>query len=249
MKLKNKKTGKIWTVIEDRNQYCKDDVIELYMKEDGAKGWGAQYFEYPSMKTLNEEWEDYTPDPFEERAQEVLRRYMWEMEYENYRIGQADGGDGRKFRSAKDEWMGRLYAVRDIAKALGIIVEPISDFYPELSDRNNFDPKRHDRTFYSYGFEWEKDYDDLLDRTSERPKQLKVIDKLSYPQDYGAGPGEVIETTYECPCGLGTVTDTHDNIPGFRSHDIFINCDECREKWVVERNGLAHRKDKKWNKK
>lgn len=73
-------------------------------------------------------------------------------------------------------------------------------------------------------------------------KQLKVIDKLSYPQDYGAGSGEVIETTYECPCGSGTVTDTHDDVPGFRSHDIFINCDECREKWVVERNGLAHRK-------
>ena len=38
---------------------------------------------------------------------------------------------------------------------------------------------------------------------------------------------------YKCPCGKGRVVDDKDATPGFRSHDIFIECDECREKYEI----------------
>ena len=38
---------------------------------------------------------------------------------------------------------------------------------------------------------------------------------------------------YKCPCGKGRVVDDKDATPGFRSHDIFIECEECREKYEL----------------
>jgi len=38
---------------------------------------------------------------------------------------------------------------------------------------------------------------------------------------------------YRCPCGKGRVVDDKDATPGFRSHDIFIECDACREKYEI----------------
>lgn len=38
---------------------------------------------------------------------------------------------------------------------------------------------------------------------------------------------------YKCPCGKGRVVDVKDATPGFRSHDIFIECSVCREKYEL----------------
>ena len=38
---------------------------------------------------------------------------------------------------------------------------------------------------------------------------------------------------YKCPCGKGRIVDDNDATPGFRSHDIFIECAECQEKYEL----------------
>lgn len=38
---------------------------------------------------------------------------------------------------------------------------------------------------------------------------------------------------YKCPCGKGRVVDDKDATPGFRSHDIYIECSECRKKYEI----------------
>ena len=46
---------------------------------------------------------------------------------------------------------------------------------------------------------------------------------------YGAGSGDTECYEYECACGKGKIIEEHDNIPGFRDHSVYINCDECNE--------------------
>ncbi|MBF0671348.1 MAG: hypothetical protein IR160_02040 [Salinibacterium sp.] len=48
---------------------------------------------------------------------------------------------------------------------------------------------------------------------------------------WGAGTGDVERYEYRCPCGAGTILEEHDNVPGFREHDVRIMCDTCREEW------------------
>ncbi|WP_201851273.1 hypothetical protein [Myceligenerans indicum] len=48
---------------------------------------------------------------------------------------------------------------------------------------------------------------------------------------YGAGRGDVERYEYWCPCGDGTIIEEHDNVPGFREHDVRIDCDKCRAEW------------------
>lgn len=48
---------------------------------------------------------------------------------------------------------------------------------------------------------------------------------------WGAGSGTIELHEYLCPCGDGKVIEEHDNIPGFREHDVQINCDKCSEEW------------------
>ncbi len=38
----------------------------------------------------------------------------------------------------------------------------------------------------------------------------------------------------QCPCGKGMVVDDKDATPGFRSHDTYIECAECREKYELQ---------------
>lgn len=52
-------------------------------------------------------------------------------------------------------------------------------------------------------------------------------------QGYGAGSGDTERYEYECPCGKGKIVEEHDNIPGFREHDVWIDCAECSQKYVV----------------
>lgn len=60
-----------------------------------------------------------------------------------------------------------------------------------------------------------------------RPKDLMIEQELSYTDD-----GSYTHY-YKCPCGKGRVVDDKDATPGFRSHDIFIECSDCREKYEI----------------
>lgn len=48
---------------------------------------------------------------------------------------------------------------------------------------------------------------------------------------WGAGAGTVERYEFLCPCGDGTIVEEHDNIPGFREHDVRIDCDKCHAEW------------------
>ena len=48
---------------------------------------------------------------------------------------------------------------------------------------------------------------------------------------WGAGGGDVERHEYRCPCGEGTILEEHDNIPGFREHDVRIMCTRCDAEW------------------
>lgn len=48
---------------------------------------------------------------------------------------------------------------------------------------------------------------------------------------WGAGAGTAARSEYRCPCGDGTVVEEHDNLPGFREHDVWIDCGKCRTEW------------------
>lgn len=51
---------------------------------------------------------------------------------------------------------------------------------------------------------------------------------------YGAGDGDTERYEYECPCGKGTIVEEHDNIPGFREHDVYICCDKCSQEYGID---------------
>lgn len=53
---------------------------------------------------------------------------------------------------------------------------------------------------------------------------------------YGAGSGTVEIHHYECPCGEGRISEHHDNIPGFRDHACFIECDKCSTEWTFAKD-------------
>lgn len=52
-----------------------------------------------------------------------------------------------------------------------------------------------------------------------------------YHEGWGAGAGTVERYEYHCPCGDGRIIEEHDNVPGFRDHDVWIDCDKCRAEW------------------
>ena len=51
---------------------------------------------------------------------------------------------------------------------------------------------------------------------------------------YGAGCGDTERYEYECPCGKGKIIEEHDNIPGFRDHDVYLDCPECSKKYKLD---------------
>lgn len=59
------------------------------------------------------------------------------------------------------------------------------------------------------------------------PKDLYIEQMLSNNDD-----GRYIHY-YKCPCGNGRVVDDKDATPGFRSHDIYIECEKCRENYEI----------------
>ena len=67
--------------------------------------------------------------------------------------------------------------------------------------------------------------------------RTKLIDRSqSYSQGYGAGSGDIERYEYECPCGKGRIIEEHDNIPGFREHDVYIDCEFCRESFDLDKS-------------
>lgn len=59
------------------------------------------------------------------------------------------------------------------------------------------------------------------------PKDL-YIEQMSSHDDDGS-----YMNFYKCPCGKGRVVDDKVAIPGFRSHDIWIECNECCAKFEI----------------
>lgn len=58
------------------------------------------------------------------------------------------------------------------------------------------------------------------------------ISRSEYDHEgWGAGAGDVERYDYLCPCGDGRIVEEHDNIPGFREHDVRIVCEKCRAEW------------------
>lgn len=51
-------------------------------------------------------------------------------------------------------------------------------------------------------------------------------------QGWGAGAGTVERYEYRCPCGDGAIVEEHDNVPGFREHDVRIDCSKCDVEWA-----------------
>lgn len=48
---------------------------------------------------------------------------------------------------------------------------------------------------------------------------------------WGAGDGDTERLEFRCPCGRGLIVEEHDNIPGFREHGAWIQCETCRDEW------------------
>lgn len=65
--------------------------------------------------------------------------------------------------------------------------------------------------------------------------EKKLIKKIvNEHEGYGAGSGDTEYYEYECPCGKGVIIEEHDNIPGFREHDVYIVCPECNKKYELD---------------
>ena len=52
----------------------------------------------------------------------------------------------------------------------------------------------------------------------------KIYSNRENHPGYGAGEGDTERYEYLCPCGKGRVIEEHDNIPGFREHDVEYSC-------------------------
>lgn len=52
--------------------------------------------------------------------------------------------------------------------------------------------------------------------------------------DAGRGSGYIETFEYECPCGKGKIIEEHDRTPGVTSHDVYLLCDKCIAKYVID---------------
>ncbi|MEG9246847.1 hypothetical protein V6S67_01960 [Arthrobacter sp. Soc17.1.1.1] len=72
-----------------------------------------------------------------------------------------------------------------------------------------------------------------LDTLSPSPgvRTLRISRHSEDSDGYGAGSGSVSRLNFLCPCGDGRIVEEHENIPGFREHDVVIDCPKCRDEW------------------
>lgn len=69
---------------------------------------------------------------------------------------------------------------------------------------------------------------------SESPQPIRTerIEADSYDHmGWRDGSGDVERYSYRCPCGEATIVEEHENVPGFRDHDVWLTCDRCRSEW------------------
>jgi ribosomal protein S27AE len=67
---------------------------------------------------------------------------------------------------------------------------------------------------------------------SSAPVRTEAIGGDTHDHEgWGAGDGTLERYEYLCPCGDGVIIEEHDNVPGFREHDVRIDCDKCRAEW------------------
>ena len=65
--------------------------------------------------------------------------------------------------------------------------------------------------------------------------QTKLISqKTDLHSGYGTGEGSTEYYEYECPCGRGKIVEEHDNIPGFREHNVYLLCEKCRKFYTID---------------
>lgn len=62
----------------------------------------------------------------------------------------------------------------------------------------------------------------------------RIYSSQEYHPGYGAGDGDTERYEYLCPCGKGKIVEEHDNIPGFREHDVWLQCPECAKKYKLD---------------
>jgi hypothetical protein len=59
------------------------------------------------------------------------------------------------------------------------------------------------------------------------------VDADSYDHEgWGAGPGTFERFEFLCPCGAGRVVEEHENTPGFREHDHWLQCARRQTRWA-----------------
>lgn len=65
--------------------------------------------------------------------------------------------------------------------------------------------------------------------------RTKLIEEVGHESEgYGAGSGDIVFLTFECPCGKGKIVEEHDEIPGFRDSGVWLDCPECRERYTID---------------
>ena len=61
-----------------------------------------------------------------------------------------------------------------------------------------------------------------------------LLDECIIETNYGAGAGDTERYEYKCMCGNGKIVEEHDNTPGFREHDVYLVCDDCKNKYIID---------------
>jgi hypothetical protein len=85
---------------------------------------------------------------------------------------------------------------------------------------------------YRLADEWIPEYKVNETRTPSGEMVWAGKDGARYSQPLG----EIIVSTYDCPCGKSTIQTTFENIPGYKDGYISVQCKECSMKYHAEYN-------------
>lgn len=83
----------------------------------------------------------------------------------------------------------------------------------------------------------QKDHDayNLKEVTIMRTKRIST--ENSKTMGMGNRWGGSTRYEYECPCGQGRIIEEHDDVPGFRNHQVWMECDCCSELFDFDLSG------------
>lgn len=71
----------------------------------------------------------------------------------------------------------------------------------------------------------------IFEPTSLRFRADRISAIVNDHEGWGAGGGTTERYEFPCPCGAGRIVEEHDNIPGFREHDRWMECARCGTRW------------------